>query len=149
MSVLRAKMRVQIEHQDETIAQLRAELAEVTRERDELAAHELAVAQSVGISYEADGVRSAPGPREVVLEAISDYRSSANELIDLHASTRSDKCTHDEGAVVCAECAQDIADERDRYREALESLLTREDWDYDDMARDIRRTLAGTKEGSE
>jgi len=45
-----------------------------------LEAHELAVAQACGVSYEADGVSSAPGPRDQVIEYIRRQASDAGQL---------------------------------------------------------------------
>lgn len=47
-----------------------AELAAARREIVELRAHELAVAEAIGIVYHADGHNAAPGPRDLVIGEI-------------------------------------------------------------------------------
>jgi len=60
------------------IADLRAKLAAAEE-------HEADVAHAIGVEYAADGVASAPGPREVVVQAIRDAARDAGQLVEARA----------------------------------------------------------------
>lgn len=100
---------------------LRAEVETLKRERDEAVARVLDVAQLAGISYEADGVASAPGPHEVILETLREWKHARNLKFDWDA----------------------LIAERDRYRKALEDIVDRATIETAPAANIARKALEG------